>query len=266
MRFPRFRFSVRALLITVTVFGAVLGLSIRFGPHVVWKLFRSPRAVLRVVPHWDPAPIPSQPLVGRKPDEVLVSCQVGPLACEMPRAMSRSVAMHLAKGGGGYVHFVEDERSIMLFLPSAHDQFYEQQTVRFPDKAKLTFPRLEEEILSWDPNDFSWSMSHQELEWHQWLLQARTHKGILIEAVEYLWRPDVEGILLTYPSGHGFLWATTDCVWEGSIVFKGTTQDDLDWIRHLCATFAINGDPEIFHGRDEAEIKALISLTELDQE
>ena len=117
MRWPRFRFSIRTLLVAVTVFAAALGLSIRFGPHVFYKLFSSPRAVLGVVPRWDPVPIPSKPLIATKTDEVLVKCEIGPLSFEMPETMSRSIVVHRGGLGGGYIQFDGDGRSILLMPP-----------------------------------------------------------------------------------------------------------------------------------------------------
>lgn len=258
MGWPRIRFSIRALLIAISIVGGLLGLTIRFGPHLVYQLFSAPGAPLAVVPRWKPNPIPSQPLLATRPEEPLVRCEVGSLACEMPRDLSQAFEVHLGKFGGGYVQFGDEQRRILLFLPAPQDSFYDLQATPVPHQAKLSFPRIEAEILSWDPADFSWSMSHQELRWHQWLLNERTHKGVQVEAVEYDWRSDLDGLLVTYPTGHGFLWATTDGRWEGSVVFQGTTRSDRDWIRQLCSTFKFDGDGKIFTGRSPDEVKSLV--------
>jgi hypothetical protein len=271
MRLPRFKFSIRTLLITVTVFGAILGLSIRFGPHVVWKLFTSPRAVLRVVPHADPPPIPSKRLVATAPDDLvlpandrLVRCEIGPLSFEMPEAMTRPLVERVLDDG--HLQFHDGTRRILLQLPQPDDQFFQGQLTSFPDKAKLTYPRLHHEILAAQSSDFSWGMSHRELRWHQWLLSKRVQIFIPIESVEYLWRPDLEGNLLHLPPGPEFQWATVDLKWQGIINFRGISPEDLGWIRHLCTTLVINGDPGEFKGRSGDEIEAMIRITELDQQ
>ena len=74
---------------------------------------------------------------------------------------------------------------------------------------------------------------------------------------------DLEGNLLFLSSVHTFQWATTDRQWKGTMYFKCLSLDDVDWIRHVCSTFVIKGDPNVFHNRDDASIESMITLTQL---
>lgn len=96
-------------------------------------------------------------------------------------------------------------------LPQRDAQLLQQVIVDFPDKAKLTFPRLYKEVADVQSSDFSFGMSHRELRWHRWLLSTRSQKGIDIDPIEYLWRPDLEGNLVSFSSVRTFQWATIDC-------------------------------------------------------
>lgn len=107
-------------------------------------------------------------------------------------------------------------------------------------------------------------MSHQELRWHEWLLKTRSKISMDIELIEYLWRPDLEGNLLFLSSVHTFQWATTDNQWQGTMNFKCSTGDDVDWIRYVCTTFVIQGDPGVFDDLDDASIESMITFEQID--
>lgn len=250
MRMPRFRFSIRSLLIALTVFAAVLALSIQWGPHVAWRTLHS-RVSTGVTP------LPSQSLVAIAPNEVLVACQVGPVSFELPETLSRSIQVKR----GAFLQFQDNGRSILLLLPSRDLRLLQEQIVDFPDKTKLTHPRLYKEIADAQSSDFSFGMSRRELAWHQWLLSTRSQIGINIDLIEYLWRPDLEGNLISFSTLQIFEWSTVDCQWEGKIYFRGMSEDDDDWIRHFCTTFTINGNLEVFKGRDDAAIESLITIS-----
>lgn len=270
MCFRRMQFSVRTLLIAFGIVGALLALSIRFGPHVIWKTLHSSTSSAVV-------PIPSNPLIDVAPDDDLITCHVGPISFELPTSMSNNIEVHGAIGGA-FVQFYDRDRSLVLRLPRPANSWLQQQITDIPDKSRLTFPRLYKEIMDAKSADFSFGMTHQELRWHTWLLANRALIGIDIELIEYVWRPDLEGNLLSQVSrrraraGTGpaarpttirtFQWSTVDCKWEGTMIFKFSSPEDVDWIRHACATFAINGDPSVFQGRDDATIRSMVKMTE----
>jgi hypothetical protein len=248
---------VSTLLIAFVVVAALLGLSIRFGPHVMWKTVHSDISS-------GVAPMPSKPLVDVLPTDDLVMCKAGPVSFELPESMGKNVAVHRGIGGV-FLQFHDDDRSLSLELPQRDDGLLQFQIEDFPDKSKLTFPRLYKEIADAQSSDFSFGMSHRELRWHKWLLKNRSQISIEIGLIEFLWRPDLEGNLLSFSSVHTFQWATTDRQWEGTMYFKCSSRDDVDWIRHVCAKFDIEGDPNVFHNRDDATIVSMINFTQMDE-
>ena len=250
MRCPRLRFSLRTLLIAVAVLAALLGLSIRFGPHVVWK-----------IAHHDIAsgvvPIPSKPLIDALPHEDLITCSVGPLSLEFPNALAKNLIVH-GGIGGVFLQFHDDHRSLVLQLPK---RAFKKQIEGFPEKSTLSFPRLYKETADAQSSDFSFGMSHRELQWHIWLLRSRSMIGD-IDHVEFLWRPDLDGKLVSQRSVRTYQWATTDGKWEGTMYFKGFSSGEVEWIRHACSTFAIDGDPSVFEDRDDQAVESMVTLTQ----
>ncbi len=259
MRFPRFRFSVRTLLIAFTVLAALLGVSIRFGPHVVWRMAYSHISTGVV-------PIPSRPLIAAPPDEILVTCRIGPVSFMLPESLACAVEVHRGIGGA-FLVFYDNDRHMIVQLPQPEEGALLPAEIRaFPDKAQQTFPQTYREITAAQSSDFSFGMSRQELGWHALLLTRRALIGDDVDSIEYLSKPDVEGNLVAFRLRHIFQWATTDGQWQGDITFKGASPDDVDWMRQVCATFTIDGDLGVLQNRDDAAIQALINILDADGE
>ncbi len=258
MRCPRLSFSLRSLLIAFAVLAASLGLSVHFGPCVMWKTLHS-RISSGVVP------IPSKPLVASSPTDDLVTCTVGPVSFEVSEAMAKDVAVHRGIGGV-FLQFHDDRRSVSLELPQRADGLLQSEIEDFPEKSRRTFPRLYKEIADAQSSDCSFGTSPREFRWHKWLLTKRSLIGIDIDHIEYLWRPDLEGNLLFFSSAPVFQWATTDRRWQGTMYFRCSQPDDVDWIRHVCSTFVIKGDPSVFQNRDDAALESMVTLTQLGQD
>jgi hypothetical protein len=246
----RIRFSLRTLLIGFAVLCAVLALSLRFGPHLYWR-FAQTKIATGVVA------IPTKPLVAPPPAGDSVICRVGPFSFELPRSMSQTI--DVVSGG---VVFSDSQRQLRFPLPYADNRSLQNTIVGFPAKSSLSFPRLHTEVCEAQSSDFSFGMTNRELRWHQWLLTQRSHISIDLRLVEYAWRPELEGSLFTIGSApRVFQWATVDGRWEGMIYFQDASQGNPDWIRRMCATFTVQGDPAVLWHRDEATIKSLIKIT-----
>ena len=256
MRLPRFKWSVRSLLTAIAVLAAVLGLAIRFGPHIIWKTVHSDTAN-------EVFPIPSRPLTDTQPDEELAICSVGPISFELPRVICSNLDVREGLFTS-YLSFHSSDRSLSVLLPRPDytSLSIQNEISEFAPDSRLTFPRLFKEIADAQSSDFSFGMTHRELRWHKWLL--KNHPGPIDVTIEYLWLDDLEGVLRTArtnPGRHVFQWSTVDCNWQGSIHFRSSTPDDRDWVRHVCATFAINGDPKVLQGRDDVELKSMVQLS-----
>lgn len=256
MQLPRLKFTVGNMLL----FFATIALLLRFSPHILWKAGRTDISSGVIA-------IPSMPLAqSRLDDDSRVSCQVGPVSFEIPHSMANNIGVHRGIGGG-FLRLQNEDCSVLVQLPKRNDPSLQGLLNDFPEKANLTFPRLYKEITDAKSSDFSWGMSYKELEWHKWLLSTRADMAWMnIDSVEFLSTPKLEGNLVASSSGHAFQWSTVDSKWNGVIHFNGSTASDAKWIRILCSTFTINGDPEMLRGYDEAAIKTMIIIREVGDE
>jgi hypothetical protein len=253
---PRLRFSVRKLLLAVALLGGLLALTLHFAPHVLWKWHRLDSNA--VVPH------PHKSLVDVTPDEELACCRVGPVSVELPASMCTN--LRVQRGiGGVFLCFDDAQRSIALQLPHpAGTVLTSQEAAAFPDKAALTFPRLHREIAEASSDDFSFGMSKRELAWHAWLISRRSFLVKDDSPYEYLWRPDLDGVLVRLSTTNWtFQWETIDHEWEGMTTYKSSSPDDVDWIRHACTTFSIDGDPTELQEVDDATLHKLLQITDV---
>ncbi|MEQ8789002.1 MAG: hypothetical protein RIC55_22005 [Pirellulaceae bacterium] len=166
--------------------------------------------------------------------------------------------------GGVFLCFDDADRSIALQLPHpAGPVLTSQEVAAFPDKATLTLPRLHREIAEASSDDFSFGMSNQQLAWHACLINKRSYFLADDSPYEYLWRADLDGVLARLsPTGWNFQWETVDREWEGAAIFS-TSSDDLDWIRHACTTFSIDGDPTQLQKLNDGALRNLVDITDV---
>lgn len=251
----RFRFSLRTLFLAVTLFALVLGLSLRFGPHWYWRTVRANVALGK-------DPIPNKTLVPPQIDEPMVLCRLGPVSWEMPETLSRHFEIN--KGMRYYITFQDNNRPFTIMLPDrAWGALTPDQRRAFPEKEDLTFTQLFREICNAQSSDFSYGMSLKDLRWHQLLLAYRSL--VSFESVEFLWRDDWEGSFGQMNSVRVFQWHTTDGKWEGIFHFsRDPSPTGEDWMRHVCATFAIEGDLSAFEGMDENSLRAMLQITPVE--
>ncbi len=259
----KLRFSLRSLFVVIAGFAVILTLSRYFAPHVSWIRNR-PRASLSI------QRIPNKPLVARPPDCPVVTCEVGPISFSLPESLSKSVTIQSVAYSGQEFVFDDGERHLTVQFPLRWDNYYEVPGIKeFPDKAAWTNPRISHAIYDASSSDFSFTMSRQQLRWHKWLIEQRLNRsGSHIKSLEYLWGPCVEGELRKSVYGTheiwGFSWSTADRKWVGRVTFTDQSSNDTDWIRHVCSTFVLNGNPEIFESLDRNSILSLIRF--LDSE
>ena len=252
----RYRFSLRSLLIGLAAVCVVLGLSIRFGPHVLWKTIHSDIAsgVDR---------IPSKPLISVLPDIPLVTCRFGPITFALPDSLSKNVEVGHILNHGKVVCFKDEHRDVTLQVPYRWEGYYSLPEIEdFPEQSNWTSPRLLKAICEAASSDFSFLMSQKELRWHKYLLNQRSLSSSDVKSIEYLLRQDVEATLTQSGTVWMFSWSTIDRKWSGNVLFHDRSNGKKDWIHHFCTTFILAGNMAIFEGLyDDRSIKSLIKVS-----
>ncbi len=250
----RLKFSLRTILIVLAVLCGALACSIRFGPHILWVIVDSDGSS-------NVHQIPSKALVSGPSDSPFVTCQVGPLSFALPESLSKNVDVE--SGLHGQLLVFDDANRVLSFqIPYRYEGFFTVPGASdFPEKAEWTAPRIHKAILDAASSDFSFAMSHEELRWHKYLLKQRSLRPTDIKSIEYLWRQDLEATLISTGDSWLFEWSTIDRKWMGKMHFMvPSTSESEDWIRQVCTTFTLNGNPAIFDNLDDKSVELLVSI------
>ncbi len=251
----RFRFSIRTLIITVALLCLLLGISIRFGPHLLWKSTRSEAAN-------GVEAIPTRSLVDVRPVDKLVACNIGPITFEIPTELAETYEIHRGIGGL-FLNFYDtkSDRQAVIEIPTTRDEETIIGDIGNPAFSQLSFPRFHKMVVEEQSSDFSWFMTRAQLRDHIFLLEHRAAVLDDTSLLEYLWRTDLEATL-THSGVTTFQWTALDDKLSGTVHFTPSTPEDTDWIRHCCASFKVAGGPFQVGMLGDSEIKSLITITE----
>ena len=253
-----FQFSLRTMLLAVAVFALLLGLLVRFGPHLWWR-FGRPRTLCSKVHRVPTGPMPA----AETPDD-WVRCRFGSLELDLPPDLAKG--FRTTPNASGLACFQGDGRAMFIDLPESSErmvQFLKAPAAAFPELRGLspTELRLAMHEASWD--DFRWSMSRQELAAHMFLVSF-ANVGYLEnrEKVQTLFRDDIEGLLDVAGRIAGFQWYSTDGRAYGSISFVQKSGDiDLSWVRPACRSLRFTGEVYSDSVTDE-ELAELFEIVE----
>lgn len=234
-----FQFSLRTMLLAVAVFALLLGLLVRFGPHVWWRFGPASTASSKV------QPVPTGPMPAAETPDDWVRCRLGSLELELPPDLAKG--FRTTGNDSGCAGFKGDRRAMLISLPESSEemvQFLKGPAAAFPELRELSPARLRLAMheASWD--DFRWTMSRQELASHTFLVELAVSarpKGT--QKVETLFRDDMEGLLMVAREHADFKWYSTDRLAFGSIVFLlGSRDIDLSWVRPVCHSLRFTGE------------------------
>lgn len=251
----RFRFSLRSAAVFVAALCAVLALVIRLTPLVIWKT-RDAEIANGVLPD------PVLPLVVPAPKEPYVRCRIGGMSLRLPEAMSKNMTVERGK-----ITFSDTDRVCEIKSPQLHPdlrRLNQGEFVEFPELADWTFPRLDRAILQSSSNDFSWTMSHHQLRFHQHLLYCHMRHSRSWWKIEYVTRADIDANLGFIRFHEAFYdWATADAKFYGLLDLRDRSEN-FDWARILADSFTIEGDPRLPDVSD-AKLLAMVHIEPLDE-
>jgi len=234
-----FQFSLRTMLLAIAVFALLLGLLVRFGPHVWWR-FGRPRTVCSRVRR-----VPTGPMPAAETPDSWVRCRLGSLEVDLPPDLAKGFGT--TPNASGVACFEGDGRAMLIHLPESSEEMVrllKAPAAAFPELRELspTELRLAMYEASWD--DFRWSMSRQEFAKHAFLVSFASLAYVEnTQRVETLFRDDIEGLLVVAGRIGDFHWYSTDGRAYGSISFVQTPGDiDLSWVRPVCHSVRFTGE------------------------
>jgi hypothetical protein len=252
MKSSRLTFSIRSLLACIACIALLLALGIRFGAHALWYVTGVQRPTITAVP--------LTPLVVEPIAEETTSVIIGPYSLRLPASMCQSFEVKRPTGFGVVLLFTDNTRKAIIHLSPSHNaRFFPMAD--FPSKAGLTDFQIYKEIVSANSTDFSFGMSTEQLRWHKWLVTNRKFFPN-VEPIKFVETRELEAKLLRLSSNHSsFEWETTNGEWKGVLRFIDPTGDP-GWIRYVASTFELRGDPSVFSHATDAELKAMVSLSQ----
>lgn len=124
-------------------------------------------------------------------------------------------------------------------------QYFDAMSKLSPASRRLTRARFRLACFEADADNFRWSMTPEEVQWHSFCV---TNSKLFIcpaeGHVETLFRDDIEGLLHFFSDRADFQWQTNDGKLGGIVIFRDR-RDEIDpsWIRAVCQSLKVTYDP-----------------------
>jgi len=192
-------------------------------------------------------------------DEECVRVRIGAFSFEMPVSLTEN--FEVLRSPTQCIRFVDGEREFDLNLTPLQSSLFPPYD--FGEDPKPPSPQLYRECASVNSDEFSYSMSLDELRWHKYLVSFRQLMPQMSD-IEFCDSATISGNLLNFHPGYNFEWSSKDDKWHGAMTFVDRRDAaNIDWIRHVCATFELTGDPpDDVENLHEDTIKAMIEIVE----
>jgi len=223
----RTHFILKLILIVIIILSCGI-LLVYHRSHLLWKYeeWQGNLQDVRAIPD---GPMPELDI----PDD-WVECSVGCMTFRLPPEMAAGKTIEKT---GRAVAYQYEQRKISVFLTPRDNR---PGLIQHPISGKtITFPRVLLESYRTNADDFRWSMSPQEVQWHRDCMVPR-HFGYQT-SVELLFREDIDGILaFDKHNRHNFEWQNTSGTASGFIYFEDKGEKpDHDWMRRVCRSIEI---------------------------
>lgn len=225
------QFSIKQLLIAVLVVACICAFAASFGPHMFWASthIATPKyvALTRVNS------------VVKARNEVFIECQFENLIFSLPESLARDPKIVRSSVKDVYLAFSDSERFLQIPLHSNMREIVEPVPPSLDEK---TVPKLVENIATTSSNDFSYSLTRDQLAVHDWAIAKRktfdfelqsmdrfsTHYGNTVDVITISVAPitnaskgRVRSILI---------WESLQGKEIGSIWFGDASKSHVDWI------------------------------------
>ncbi len=230
------RFTVLGVVL-VTGFGVMALAAWYYRVHLVW-LYQARRLGLQEVQAIPDRPMPVTPL----PSD-WVRCRVGGIELSLPPELANNKVA--AAKDGNIVKFQHGSQAVTIVSPKDMAEFAKFLRVvseLCPGSPRFTLPRLKLVYYGTSSDDFSWSMTPEEVRWHAFCMS----NGKLVRPesngrTESFFRDDFDEIV-HFGRGHAeFDWQSNDRMY-GSYMYFFYDDDEFDptWIRAVCQSIKLS--------------------------
>jgi hypothetical protein len=228
----RTHFTLKLILIVIIILSCGI-LMVYHRNHLLWKYeeWQGNLHDVRAIPD---GPMPELDI----PDD-WVECSLGRMTFRLPPEMvADKMTEKTIRGTGHAVVYQDEHRKINVYLAPSDNRL---GLIQHPISGKTTtFPRTRLESYRTNADDFRWSMSPQEVQWHRGCMATRPFR-MSFYSIESLFREDIDGILaFDKRNRHNFEWQNTSGTESGFIYFEDKDEKpDHDWMRRVCQSIEI---------------------------
>jgi hypothetical protein len=228
----RTHFYLKLVLIVSIVLSCGILLAY-YRSHLLWK-YEEWQGNLQ-----DVRAIPDHPMPELDIPDDWVECSLDCMTFRLPPEMAAGKMTEKTIRNSGHAAVYQGEhRKINVYLAPSDNKL---GLIQHPISGKtLTFPRTRLESYRTNADDFRWSMSPQEVQWHRDCMAPHPFR-MSFYSVESLFREDIDGILaFDKRSMHIFEWQNTSGTESGFIHFNDKDEKpDPDWMRRVCQSIEI---------------------------
>lgn len=172
-----------------------------------------------------------------------LDCHVGCIEFRLPPILARG--MVAPSHGSDLYTFQDSTRSVAVALPKEMSEFSDllkTASCLDPKSRQFTLPRLRLACYGVSSDDFSWSMTTEEVRWHTFCVA--TSKLVRFDSdghTESIFRRDFDGIVHFHGKRAVFDWQCTGRLYGGYMHFVGCGENiDPAWVRAVCQSLRIS--------------------------
>lgn len=237
------RFGGRAMVVTVLVAGCTIAAAIAFHyrVHLFWRYAES-----RLDLH-DIEAVPNSPMPETAVPNGWVRCRVGCMEFSLPPELARN--MTSPGHDKSIVLFMHGSRKVIVASHTTNEfsDLLREASELCPTSQQFTLPSFRLACYQASSDDFSWSMTLEEVRWHAFCITmsglTRLQSG---GHTETLFRRDLDGIAHFDGDRASFDWQCKDgmCAGYTHLIDFGEKPDPT-WIRAVCQSLRLASGPEM---------------------
>jgi len=237
-RTPRRWHVLFTVLVVLTLVAGLSGRYYRY--HFIWKYMEWHGDL------YDIKAVPNSPMPDGVVPEDWTEHSLGCMTFRLPPELMPQKTNHT-----DMVAFQDEHRKIVILCDPIGEGFVElldlaSQLNPAPTTVPLTVPRLHLECFSTGADEFRWSRTPKDVQWHTFCIGLRQlidpNKAVFTES---FFRKDLDGILLFSEKNVCLVWQRTSSMDGGFIWFIAKDGElDSNWVRNVSRSINIKSGPE----------------------
>lgn len=221
------------LVVLAGAIAFITAFAVCFRAHLFWQ-YTANRLDLE-----DVKAIPNQRMPVLATPEDWLRCRINSIEFSLPPELAATMTSIR-----DVFTFQHDTRMLIVARPTGLSEFSEllhTASKLSPDSQPFTMPRLRLACSLASSDDFRWSMTANEVNWHTFCVTTSNMVRLMSKGrTESLFRDDIEGLVFFDDERAVFDWQSTDQIYGGYMHFKDSSgKIDPAWIRAVCQSLKV---------------------------